>query len=71
MSDDLTRIIQLESQVNQLHIKVRELEMTLENERKIHIKLALHADRMLMQLQAIREAAIGELCGSLPMVQRT
>ena len=40
-----------------------ELERIIEEERKVHLKIALHADRLHIQLQAIREAAIGELCG--------
>jgi len=35
----------------------------LERERSISLKIALNADRMHMQLQAIREAALEELCG--------
>lgn len=35
----------------------------LEHERSISLKIALNADRMHMQLQAIREAALDELCG--------
>lgn len=35
----------------------------LEHERSISLKIALNADRMHMQLQAIREAALEELCG--------
>jgi len=42
--------------------RIKELEVTLEHERLIHIKIAITADRLYMQLQAIREAAIGELC---------
>ena len=47
----------------ELERKIKELEVTLEHERLIHIKIAIHADRLYMQLQAIKEAAIGELCG--------
>jgi len=57
------KIVSLESKVQQLQAKVDELTVTLEHERKIHLKVAFHADRLHLQLQAIREAAIGELCG--------
>jgi hypothetical protein len=40
-----------------------ELEKILEEERKIHFRIAIHADKLHMQLQAIRDAALGELCG--------
>jgi hypothetical protein len=40
-----------------------ELERILDAERKIHIRIAIHADKLHMQLQAIRDAALGELCG--------
>lgn len=40
-----------------------ELERILDAERKIHLRIAIHADKLHMQLQAIREAAFGELCG--------
>ena len=59
----LNKIASLETRVQQLQAKVDELTLTLEHERKIHLKVALNADRSYMQLQAIREAAIGELCG--------
>jgi hypothetical protein len=49
--------------IQELELKIKELEVTLEHERLIHIKIAIHADRLHMQLQAIKEAAIGELCG--------
>jgi hypothetical protein len=41
----------------------KEVEQILEEERKVHLKIAMHADRLHLQLQAIREAALGELCG--------
>ena len=40
-----------------------ELERILDAERKIHLRIAIHADRLHLQLQAIRDAALGELCG--------
>jgi hypothetical protein len=40
-----------------------ELERILDAERKIHLRIAIHADKLHMQLQAIRDAALGELCG--------
>lgn len=48
--------------VNELQLRIQELERTLESERKIHLRIATHADRLHLQLQAIREAAIDELC---------
>lgn len=42
--------------------KCKELEFLLEKERHIHIKIAIKADVYYQQLQAIREAAFGELC---------
>jgi hypothetical protein len=44
-----------------------ELERILEEERKVHIKIAMHADRLHMQLQAIKEAAFDELCSLTPV----
>lgn len=43
-------------------IKCKELELLLEKEREIHLKIAMKADIYFQQLQAIREAAFGELC---------
>jgi len=43
-------------------LKCKELELLLEEERKIHLKIALKADIYFQQLQAIKEAAFGELC---------
>lgn len=40
-----------------------ELERILEEERKIHLRIAIHADRLHLQLQAIKEAALDDLCG--------
>lgn len=34
----------------------------MEKERDIHLKIAMKADIYFQQLQAIREAAFGELC---------
>lgn len=42
--------------------KCKELEFLLEKEREIHLKIAFKADMYFQQLQAIREAAFGELC---------
>jgi hypothetical protein len=42
--------------------KCKELEFLLERERDIHLKIAIRADVYYQQLQAIREAAFGELC---------
>ena len=64
MTDDyMTRVIRLESENNELQAKIRELEATLLSERNVSLRIATHADRLHFQLQAIREAAIGELCG--------
>lgn len=64
MTDDyMTRVIRLESEINELQAKIRELEATLLAERNVSIRIATHADRLHLQLQAIREAAIDELCG--------
>jgi hypothetical protein len=62
MSDELTRVIRLESENNELQAKIRELEATLLQERNVSVRIATHADKLHLQLQAIREAAIGELC---------
>jgi len=65
MIDDLDyihKITDLERKINGLHAQIRELEATLLQERNVSIRIATHADRLHLQLQAIREAAIGELC---------
>jgi hypothetical protein len=46
-----------------LRYRVRELELTLEKEREVSLRVAIRADQMWIQLQAIREAALGDLCG--------
>ena len=46
----------------QLQEKVKELELLLEMEREIHLKIALRCDRYFLQLEAIRQAAWGEVC---------
>jgi hypothetical protein len=48
---------------NTLQAKVAELELTLEKEQEIHLKIATRADRYFMQLEAIRQSAWGEICG--------
>lgn len=62
-NDCMPRVVQLESEINELQANIRELEATLLAERNVSIRIATHADRLHLQLQAIREAAIGELCG--------
>lgn len=46
-----------------LAARVAELELTLEKEKHIHLKIAMQADRYFLQLEAIRQAAWGEMCG--------
>jgi len=46
-----------------LRYRVAELELTLEKEREVSLRVAIRADNMYLQLQAIREAALDDLCG--------
>ena len=50
-------------QCNALRSKVAELQLTLEKEQLIHLKIATRADRYFLQLEAIRQSAWGEICG--------
>jgi hypothetical protein len=42
--------------------KCKEMELLLEKERSIHLKIALKADMYYLQLQAIKDAAFEDLC---------
>lgn len=53
----------LEQENQQLKYKIKELELILEKEREVSLRVAIKADQMFLQLQAIREAALGDLCG--------
>lgn len=53
----------MESVIQDQRAKMAELEGILEQERKVHLRIAMHADRVHLQMQAIRDAALGELCG--------
>jgi hypothetical protein len=53
----------MDAKICELEAKIEELTSILEHERRIHLKIATQADRMHLQLQAIREAALDELCG--------
>jgi hypothetical protein len=55
-------LLEAELEIDRLKLELKETHAILENERKIHLRIALHADRMHLQLQAIKEAAIDELC---------
>ena len=66
MSEELTRVIRLESEINELQAKIRELEATLTLERKVAFRIATHAERIHLQLEAIKEAALGGICSITP-----
>ena len=52
-----------EEEIELLQHKIKELELILEKERAVSLRIAIRADNMYLQLQAIREAALGDLCG--------
>lgn len=56
-------LLEAEREIDRLKLELKQANAILDEERKVHLKIALHADRMHMQLQAIKEAAIHELCG--------
>lgn len=65
MNDPIaTEIILLETEreLDRVRWKLKETELLLEQERKISLKVALRADRLHMQMQAIHQAAWGDLC---------
>lgn len=56
-------LLEAEREIDRLKLELKQVNAILDEERKVHLRIALHADRMHMQLQAIKEAAIHELCG--------
>lgn len=56
-------LLQAEQEIDRLKARIALLEKEREQEADIQLKIALKADHYYMQLQAIREAAFGEIHG--------
>lgn len=56
-------LLQAEQEIDRLKAEVALLKKEREEEADIYLKIALKADKYYMQLQAIREAAFGEIHG--------
>jgi len=56
-------LLQAEQEISRLKSEIQILKKEREIEADIQLKIALKADKYYMQLQAIREAAFGEIHG--------
>jgi len=56
-------LLQAEQEIDRLKARIALLEKERQQEADIQLKIALKADKYYMQLQAIREAAFGEIHG--------
>jgi hypothetical protein len=56
-------LLQAEQEIDRLKARIALLEKERKQEADIQLKIALKADKYYMQLQAIREAAFGEIHG--------
>lgn len=56
-------LLQAEQEIDRLKAEIDLLKKEREQEADIQLKIALKADHYYMQLQAIREAAFGEISG--------
>jgi hypothetical protein len=56
-------LLQAEQEIDRLKARIALLEKEREQEADIQLKIALKADKYYMQLQAIKEAAFGEIHG--------
>jgi len=54
-------LLEAEREIDRLKAQLEEVKAVLELERKFHLKIAFRADKLHLQLQAIRESAFGEL----------
>jgi hypothetical protein len=56
-------LLQAEQEIDRLKARIALLEKEREQEADIQLKIALKADKYFMQLQAIKEAAFGDITG--------
>jgi hypothetical protein len=56
-------LLQAEQEIDRLKARIALLEKEREEEADMQLRIALKADHYYMQLQAIREAAFGEIHG--------
>lgn len=56
-------LLQAEEEISKLKSQIQILKKEREAEADIQLKIALKADHYYMQLQAIREAAFGDITG--------
>ena len=56
-------LLQAEEEISKLKNEIQILKKEREQEADLYVKIALKADKYYMQLQAIREAAFGEIHG--------
>ena len=56
-------LLQAEEEISRLKCEIQILKKEREQEADIQLRIALKADHYYMQLQAIREAAFGEVHG--------
>jgi hypothetical protein len=54
-------LLEAEREIDRLKAELAEVKAVLELERRFHLKIAFRADKLHLQLQAIRESAFGEL----------
>ena len=55
-------LLETEAELDRVRWELKETKLLLEQERKISLKVAMRADRLHMQMQAIHQAAWGDLC---------
>jgi hypothetical protein len=56
-------LLQAEQEIDRLKARIELLEKERQQEADMQLKIALKADKYYMQLQAIKEAAFGEIHG--------
>lgn len=56
-------LLQAEQEIDRLKAEIALLKKERETEADIQLKIALKADKYYMQLQAIKEAAFGDITG--------
>jgi hypothetical protein len=56
-------LLQAEQEISRLKSEIQILKKEREQEADIQLKIALKADKYYMQLQAIKEAAFGDITG--------
>jgi hypothetical protein len=70
VSEEVQReLIALRAEVKQLKDELEVLHLEKKYSDALQARMALRADRYFLQLQAIREAALGDVCGLVAEVK--